>query len=163
MKKSSAGSSYRNAMEPLAAEEIDRQLQRLPGDVAKSINKADAIAYALNRLPSLYSTTEEGWHWQQNRMREKSADLLAQAASWGIRAAQRKNKAFSTPLQEQQNEAEAALQELKELLGRSDISWQNVVKVVAEAVRPKEWQKIGLLDPRDSQKLGDRQSVLVGK
>ena len=162
MKKSSAGSSYRNAMEPLAAEEIDRQLQRLPGDVAKSINKADAIAYALNRLPSLYSTTEEGWHWQQNRMREKSADLLAQAASWGIRAAQRKNKAFSTPLQ-QQSEADAALQELKELLGRSDISWQNVVAVVAQALGPKEWQKIGILDPRESQKLGDRQSVLAGK
>jgi len=162
MKKSSAGSSYRNAMEPLAAEEIDRQLENMPGDVAKSINKADAIAYALNRLPSLYSTTEEGWHWQQNRMREKSAELLAQAASWGIRAAQRKNKAFSTPLQER-SEAEAALAEIKELLGRSDISWQNVVQVVEQAVGPKEWQKIGGLDPRDSQTLGDRQSVVAGK
>lgn len=162
MKKASAGSSYRNAMEPLAAEEIDRQLETMPGDVAKLINKADAIAYALNRLPSLYSTTEEGWHWQQNRMREKSAELLAQAASWGIRAAQRKNKAFSTPLQEQ-SEAEAALEEIKELLGRSDISWQNVVTVVEQAVRPKEWQKIGGLDPRDSQKLDERQSVWAGK
>ncbi|MGK7900181.1 MAG: late competence development ComFB family protein [Hormoscilla sp.] len=162
MKKKSVGANYRNAMEPLAAEEIDRQLERMPGDVVKLINKADAIAYALNRLPSLYSTTEEGWHWQQNRMREKSADLLAQAASRGIRAAQRKNKAFSTPLQ-QQSEAEAALQELKELLGRSDISWQNVVKVVEQAVRPKEWQKSGGSNPPDSQKLGDRQSVLAGK
>ena len=163
MSKASAFSIYRNAMEPLAAEEIDRQLQSMSGDVAKSINRADAIAYALNRLPSLYSTTEEGWHWQQNRMREKSADLLAQAASWGIRAAQRKNKAFSTPLPQQQNEAEVALQELKELLGRSDISWQNVVTVVAQALGPKEWAHIGGLDQRDSQKLGDRQSVLAGK
>lgn len=162
MKKTSAGSSYRNAMEPLAAEEIDRQLQKLPGDVVKSINRADAIAYALNRLPGLYSTTEEGWHWQQNRMREKSGDLLAQAASWGIRAAQRKNKTFSTPLPSQ-SEAEAALEEIKELLGRSDISWQNVVTVVEEAVRPKEWQKISMLDPKDSQNLGERQSVLAGK
>lgn len=162
MKNKSVGANYRNAMEPLVAEEIDRQLQKLPGDVAKSINKAEAIAYALNRLPGLYSTTEEGWHWQQKRIGEKSADLVAQAASWGIKAAQRKNKAFSTPLQSQ-SEAEAALQELKELLGRADLSWQNVVAVVAQTVRPKEWQQIGGLDPRDSQKIGDRQSVLAGK
>lgn len=32
MSKASAFSIYRNAMEPLAAEEIDRQLQSLPGD-----------------------------------------------------------------------------------------------------------------------------------
>ncbi|MGK7901229.1 MAG: late competence development ComFB family protein [Hormoscilla sp.] len=87
-------------MEPLAIEEIDRQMQQLPLHVANSINKADAIAYALNRLPPLYATTEEGWTWQQERARETLQNLICQAASWGLRAAQRQRKGFATWLQQ---------------------------------------------------------------
>ena len=95
---------YRNAMEPLAIEEIDRQMQQLPIHVAKSINKADAIAYALNRLPPLYATTEEGWTWQQERAREsvRIQELLVSAASLALRAAQCKRKGFYTWLQQPQ-------------------------------------------------------------
>lgn len=95
-------SIYRNAMEPLAIEEIERQMQQLPMQVANSIDKADAIAYALNRLPPLYATTEEGWTWQQERARETLQHLICKAASWGLRAAQRQRKGFATWLQQPQ-------------------------------------------------------------
>ena len=85
---------YFNAMEPLAVAEIDRQLQRLPIEVTNSINKGEAIAYALNRLPPLYSTTEEGWHWQQARAKETLQDLICEAADWEIKAARRGKKIF---------------------------------------------------------------------
>jgi len=93
---------YKNAMEPLAIEEIERQMQQLPQQVANSINKADAIAYALNRLPPLYATTEEGWEWQQERAREAQQHLICKAASWGLRAAQRPRRGFYTWLQRPQ-------------------------------------------------------------
>ncbi|HAG84178.1 MAG TPA: hypothetical protein DCL61_24235 [Cyanobacteria bacterium UBA12227] len=95
---SSPFSIYRNAMEPLAAQEIERQMQSLPEDIIKSINKGEAIAYALNRLPPLYATTQEGWHWQHQRAKETLQPLISKAASWAIRAVQRKPSKFSTPL-----------------------------------------------------------------
>lgn len=85
-----------NAMEPLAIAEIERQMQTMSPSVTQSINKDDAIAYALNRLPPLYATTEEGWNWQQERARETLQHLICKAASWGLRAAQRRRKGFST-------------------------------------------------------------------
>lgn len=81
---------------------IYRQMQQLPLQVANLINKADAIAYALNRLPPLYATTEEGWTWQQERARETQQHLICQAASWGLRAAQRQRKGFYSLLQQPQ-------------------------------------------------------------
>ena len=95
---------YRNAMEPLAIEEIDRQMQHMPIHVANSINKVDAIVYALNRLPTLYATTEEGWNWQLEQGREsvRIQELLVNVASSALRAAQCKRKGFSTWLQQPQ-------------------------------------------------------------
>ncbi|MFB2892875.1 late competence development ComFB family protein [Aerosakkonemataceae cyanobacterium BLCC-F50] len=87
---------YRNAMELLAIEEIEQQLQNLPQEIAKSINKNEAIAYALNRLPPLYATSVEGYFWQQKRARETLKDLISKAASWGIKAAQRNKKLHSS-------------------------------------------------------------------
>ena len=120
-------SIYRNAMEPLAIEEIERQMQQLHPDVASLINKADAIAYALNRLPPLYATTEEGWKWQQERARENQQHHICQAASWGLRAAQRQRRGFYTWLQTKITRKETVyeqalynefepMQELKKLL-----------------------------------------------
>lgn len=85
-------SLYRNAMELLAIEEIEQQLQSLPQNIAKSINKNEAVAYALNRLPPLYATSLEGYFWQQKRARETLKDLIYKAASWGIKAAQIKKE-----------------------------------------------------------------------
>ncbi len=92
-------SNYGNAMEPLVVEQIRRKIQELPGDEAATINQTEAIAYALNRLPPLYSTTQEGWDWQQDKARETLADLIDKATSWGIRAAScNHSRFFSTPL-----------------------------------------------------------------
>ncbi|MFB2896593.1 late competence development ComFB family protein [Aerosakkonemataceae cyanobacterium BLCC-F50] len=85
-------SLYRNAMELLAIEEIEQQLQNLPKNLAESINRNEAIAYALNRLPPLYATSLEGYFWQQKRARETLKDLISKAASWGIKAAQGKKE-----------------------------------------------------------------------
>lgn len=85
-------SPYRNAMELLVTEEIEQQLQNLPLNIVESINKYEAMAYALNRLPPLYATSLDGYFWQQKQARETLKDLIYKAASWGIKAAQRKRE-----------------------------------------------------------------------
>ncbi|NEO28347.1 MAG: late competence development ComFB family protein, partial [Kamptonema sp. SIO4C4] len=99
-----------------------------------SINKNDAIAYALNRLPSMYATTQEGYDWQKKRAKESFTRLLAHAAKWGIKAAQRKQKYFSTPLPSP-HPTEDKLQALRTLLGREDLDWENLVPVVEQSLR----------------------------
>ena len=136
---------YRNAMEPLAASEVEHQLQQLPTETANSINRASAIAYALNRLPPLYATSVEGWHWQQERAQESFKDLIVKAAGWGLKAVQRNPLQISTPLL-QMSESEAALQQLKELLGCEELNWQNLAAVVEQKLVQTElgqisWQK----------------------
>lgn len=145
---------YRNAMEPLAAEEVERQLQKLPVNVIQSINKADAIAYALNRLPSMYATTEEGWHWQQERAKESLSNLIYRAATWGIKAAARKAKVFPTPLKDKSG-SEVALQQLKELLDCEEISWDTLVAVVERALIQTESRTIARVSQLSFQQSGD--------
>ena len=123
-------------MELLAAEEIERQLQQHPEENVRTIDRAEAISYALNRLPSLYATTEEGWCWQRERAEQTLSDLISMAAGWGIREAQYKNKRFNTPLQTA-SEAESALQTLKEMLGCENLSWDNVVAVVEQRLQSR--------------------------
>ena len=81
-----------NAMIPLATIEIERQLKRLPKDLLISINKVDVIAYTLNRLPPLYSTTREGWIWQQELARQKLITMISRMVTLGIKAVQKNTK-----------------------------------------------------------------------
>ena len=98
MTQATISTTYLNAMEPLALAEIERQIKCMPSEVVATINLTEAIAYTLNRLPPLYSTTKEGYYWQQKRAEETLMDLIEKVATWGIRAATRPTKNFVTPL-----------------------------------------------------------------
>ncbi len=127
-----------NAMETLVREEIDRQLTEADTVYPQNFDRSDAIAYALNRLPALYATTQEGWDRQMKRARRGLMDLVSMTVTWGINEAQRKYKPCETPLASEQVRppAERALAELQLLFGREDLSWDNLSAVVHEAVQP---------------------------
>lgn len=147
-------SQYHNAMEPLASAEVDRQLQNLPQTTRESINKVDAIAYALNRLPAMYATTEEGWYWQQERAKESLTNLISQAASWGIKAAGRKAKVFTTPLKTEKV-SEETLQKLRELLECEDVCMETLVDVVEEALLKVESRTLTRVSHINCQQTAD--------
>lgn len=126
-----------NAMETLVSEEVDRQLMEPGVTYTQDFDRSDAIAYALNRLPALYATTEEGWQRQIRRARKGLMDLIQMTTTWGINEAQRKYRPEETPLTPQyvRPPAERALDELRLLLGREDLSWDNLSRVVHDAVQ----------------------------
>lgn len=126
-----------NAMETLVREEVDRQLIELGTTDSQDFDRSDAIAYALNRLPALYATTEEGWQRQIQRARRGLMDLISMTTTWGINEAQRKYRPDETPLTHKhvRPPAERALDELKLLFGREDLSWDNLSRVVHDAVQ----------------------------
>lgn len=84
---------YRNAMEQLVAAEAKRQVRRLPPKLIASINVEQVIeqviAYALNRLPGLYATSERGWNFQQQKAKEKYGIEIVAAVRQGLAAVQR--------------------------------------------------------------------------
>ncbi|ELR97445.1 late competence development ComFB family protein [Gloeocapsa sp. PCC 73106] len=55
----------RNAMEVLVADEVNRQISDYSQSTTTCINSLEVIGYALNRLPSLYASSEEGFIYQK--------------------------------------------------------------------------------------------------
>ncbi|WP_226592983.1 late competence development ComFB family protein [Microseira wollei] len=90
---------YLNALEPLVVQEVERQLQNLPPALVAYINPAQAIAYALNRLPPLYATSEEGWNRQQQKAKTQLAQQIESAVKSGLNAVLQNPLKPSTPLQ----------------------------------------------------------------
>ncbi|MGB3694784.1 MAG: late competence development ComFB family protein [Spirulinaceae cyanobacterium] len=91
-------SIYCNALEPLVRQEVEEQIQKLPAKLAFYINPHQAIAYALNRLPALYATSEEGWQRQQQKAKEELGDKISIAVRWGINAVIQDPLRVFTPL-----------------------------------------------------------------
>lgn len=90
---------YRNAIEPLVAEELEQQLRCLPKQILRYVNPAQVMAYALNRLPALYATSLEGWQRQQLRAKQQFNQQIATAVRQGLAAVQKDPLKSSTPLQ----------------------------------------------------------------
>lgn len=94
---------YRNVMETLVAEEVQRQVQNLPPQTVKYINPVQVTAYALNRLPPLYATSIEGWQRQQERAKKKFENQIFLAVRWGLAIVQSDPLKVATPLKLSEN------------------------------------------------------------
>lgn len=140
---------YRNVMEPLVIAEADSQIKQLPVKVAQYVNRTDVIAYALNRLPPLYATSERGWQEQNTKVNRELRGQIQLAVRQALAAVQRDPIRSAVPLKSQDlRDADHALQGLKELLRFNDLSWQNVVdrveQVLIQTTRGEiTWRKRG--------------------
>lgn len=128
--------NYRNAMESLVVEEVDRQLQRLPAKLVEYISTAEVIAYALNRLPPLYATSEKGWRQQRLRGKNELKNQVGTAVRQAVVAVQRDPLRVANPLQltEEELEPYSALQSLRRVLGKEDLSWDTLADVVERSL-----------------------------
>lgn len=128
----------RNVMEILVSEEIDRQIVRIPNNIKKFINTIEVATYALNRLPALYASSQQGFNKQKLKGRSQYSVKITQEVRKGFAAVQQDLLRSSTPLLAENEEeidksiieAKAALQELADYLPEKDLTWKNVVKLV---------------------------------
>lgn len=127
--------TFRNVMESLVAEEIDRQFQQLPPRLARYLSKEEVAAFALNRLPALYATSEKGWRQQGIRGRRDYNAQITTAVRQALAAVQRDPLRMETPLPTAEDmEAQVALRKLKTLLKTEDISWTTLADVVEQTL-----------------------------
>ncbi len=128
----------RNVMEVLVADEIERQIVRLPNNIRKFVNVIEVATYALNRLPALYASSQQGFNKQKLKGRSQYSVKITQEVRKGFATIQQDLLRSSTPLLAENEaeinqsivEAKAALQELADYLPEKDLTWKNVVKLV---------------------------------
>ncbi|MEM8719824.1 MAG: late competence development ComFB family protein [Cyanobacteria bacterium P01_G01_bin.39] len=128
----------RNVMEVLVADEIERQIVRLPNNIKKFVNKIEVATFALNRLPALYASSQQGFNKQKLKGRSEYSVKITQEVRKGFATVQQDLLRCSTPLLAENEaeidqsiaEAKAALQELADYLPEKDLTWKNVIKLV---------------------------------
>ncbi|MDJ1183595.1 late competence development ComFB family protein [Roseofilum casamattae] len=79
-----------NVMEELVLTEAMTRVAKIEDKEGVKLDLGDVAAYALNRLPPLYATTEEGARYQRNRAQEQLADLIRQQVEAAISKNQEK-------------------------------------------------------------------------
>lgn len=101
---------YKNIMELIVADEIKRQVSHHPGYRTLSLNLTEVSAYALNRLPPLYASSQEGLYRQKQRGIKEFKQQVEMAVRRALQIVSQKPLRLTTPLlPEEELEAEAQL------------------------------------------------------
>jgi hypothetical protein len=73
-----------NVMEELVLTEAIAQVAEIEAASERVLDVGDIAAYALNRLPPLYATTEEGAKYQRQRAKEELHEFIGQQVKTAI-------------------------------------------------------------------------------
>lgn len=73
-----------NVMEELVLTEAIARVAEIEVTSGQTLDVGDIAAYALNRLPPLYATTEEGANYQSQRAREELQELIQEQVGEAI-------------------------------------------------------------------------------
>lgn len=115
---------YHNVMEDLVAEEVRSQLAQLSPRLSQYIKRSEVETYALNRLPTLYASSREGWLHQQKRARLELHGQIKTAVRQALMAIQRDPLRSSTPLVKEQSEEQPAAKIVEEQIEMTAASKQ---------------------------------------
>lgn len=153
--------AYQNIMELLVQQEIHRQIKKLPPKLVTYIDVAEVATFALNRLPPLYASSEQGKQRQAEKGQTKLKQEVATAVRQAIAAVQRDPLRSSTPLPPDKDpryqDAEIALKDLEKFLrdcylieaDMPEMTWDTMKLIVAKALK-KTAQK-GIVDRKIEQ------------
>jgi hypothetical protein len=128
---------YINVMELMVAEEVASQMGKLPPRIVKYIKPLEVETYALNRLPSLYASSEKGWQCQYEKASREMHAKVADAVRQAIAAVQIDLLRASTPLDvKTDSESSNMLAQIRKLLKQPNLSWEDVIKRLKAAAIP---------------------------
>lgn len=121
--------TYINVMELLVAEEVTKQLKGLPPRMLKYLKQTEVETYALNRLPSLYASSEKGWKHQYEKAKRELFSQIKSAVRQALAAVQVDPIRSSEPLNISQDEdAEEALDLLRTLYQQPELGWDDAAE-----------------------------------
>lgn len=106
---------YRNIMEELAAEEVEALWAK---EGIAGVDRGDVLAFALNRLPPLYATTDVGAQYQRERARMELRTLIAEQVSVALHRARERPEPLAERRPLGSNGSEPLLRHIASLLNR---------------------------------------------
>jgi len=128
--------SCRNAIEEPVIEEVKAQIKTMSLALQSQVDTCAVIAYSLNRLPTMYATTQRGWVQQRRRAREELKDQISAAVRQGILGIRKDMLRASQPLPEIELENQArALAKLQRVLKQPDLRWKDLQDGLQQAIR----------------------------
>ncbi len=126
---------YKNVMEMLVEQEVERQLLTMSPRAASHVNRLELVAYALNQLPSLYATSKRGLQYQLHAGKQKYAEQIAQAVHQAIAAVNRDPLRTSAPLKlKEPRVIQPVMAQLRKLLHNEQLSWDTLPKAIELAL-----------------------------
>jgi len=133
IKVSPTDRAYINVMESLVAQEVGKQLQDVPARVRRYLKMEEVVTYALNRLPTLYASSEKGWQYQRQLAKRDLHRQIGTAVRQAIVAVQVDPLRLAQPLKLlPDQESEAVLQALRALFQTPDLSWEQALTRIGE-------------------------------
>lgn len=126
----------KNVIEDLVVREVKAQLELLSENIRATISPHEVAAYALNRLPTLYATSRDGWHQQRQRAERELKQTIEHQVKRAIVAVRRDTMRQADPLPQEEMVGEArALAKLRQILQRQTLTWNEVPQAVEEALK----------------------------
>lgn len=118
-----------NVMEELVLTEAISQVAQVEDKTDKTLDLGDVAAYALNRLPPLYATTEEGANYQRENARVELSELIAQQVSESIGRSIDQPEFFPERKEIQRSEESGLLGQVNQLLKDYASNFEQASKV----------------------------------
>lgn len=120
--------AYVNVMELLVSEEVEKQVKTMQPRMLKYLKRVEVETYALNRLPSLYASSEKGRQLQYEKAKRELHNQIKSAVRQAFAAVQVDPIRSSEPLHNEQDDAaNVALSALRDLLKQPDLNWDGVI------------------------------------
>jgi hypothetical protein len=130
-------SGFKNVIEDVVVKNATAQLDGLRADIKQQVNLSEVAAFALNRLPPLYVTTDVGWAHQYNRALNDLEEEIFNNVRRAIQVLQMGDPLHDhTPLPEDELFGKArSLVKLGEILERENLRWRDVPNAVLAAMQ----------------------------
>jgi hypothetical protein len=139
---------FSNVLEKLVLSLAYHQIQKLHPAIAETIDLGEVTAYVLNRLPTMYATTEKGYKALRLRAREVYGKEVVATIKEAIAACiESPNlEKMPLPLARFEAELEESLEQIRWMLQRNDLNWRNAPFIVEECLQKvvnheMEWRK----------------------
>ncbi|MBD2186550.1 late competence development ComFB family protein [Pseudanabaena mucicola] len=161
-----------NVLESLVTQEVPNQLNHMENVLPRKVSIDDVSAHALNRLPAMYATSEQGVIWQTQKAKERLSTQIESTVIQSLMTLSKtpRRPTDPIPLLKYEQECEQAIEQLRQIFQRGDITWRNVATLVESALEyekqgftswRQQWRMLGQIYSEMYLKSGDAELSLV--
>lgn len=132
-----ANCGFVNVLEGLVLEASERQIKRLDPSYTRPITLEEVAAYALNRLPPMYATSENGYRELRLRVKaELKQEVINKIREGILKLSQSPMRKFlPVPFEKIDHQRDESIAQLRTILQEPELTWKKLPEQIAEILR----------------------------